>query len=160
LGSVNAQLRGAGGPGGSAVCQPDGWTDTSPTTWHLYRSLCYDSGKCLPSLVTWHNTSDNSAREVDVYTKPYGRTRWEAWSCEAANCSMMDHRDWSFYRGPIPDGGWYPAYQWPTYYAQAKGNWLADGDFATDIGRSWSRWNDANGNNPSWSWRQEWPSGV
>jgi hypothetical protein len=163
LGSATASLRGAGGTGGAALCQSDAWNDTSPTSWYLYPSICYDSGKCLPSLVTWHNTSDNGAREVDFYTKPYGRTRWEAWSClGGVNCSMTDHRDWSFYRGSIDSGGWYPAFQWPVYYPQAKGNWLAGGDFGMaamnwDGGgtQTWNRWNG-----PDWAEIQEWPGGV
>jgi hypothetical protein len=147
------------------------------TWWQIY-NVTFTSGKAMPAIVSTHfggpSTSASSFERV-YYTKPYGRTRWEAWTRTATaytgNCNgptydpgygmyRNDCRDWSFGTA-IPDGGWYP-FQWPVEYTQAKGNWLVNGDFASsnnfNDGGGYFNWGRNNG--PNWRYDQETPGAT
>jgi hypothetical protein len=159
---------------GFASC-PAG-SSSAYTWWTVYPNVTFTSGKAMDALKTHHFDATTIARahsyEVDYYTKPYGRTRWEAWSRNktdyTGHCNgdtadgqgffRNDCRDWS-YGEPIPDDGWYPQL-WPVTYAQAKGTWLVNGDFGSETSNfsadgGMFHWSSVNA--PSWKLEHETP---
>lgn len=110
---------------------------TSLTVWNYYPAYLYQSGKTLNSIKSWHFGGDSlnsNAIEVFLYTKEYGKTRWEAWQSSnersqpdpvaVERCgvgttngvAIFDRttyylaacHDWTFIF-PAADGGWNPA---------------------------------------------------
>lgn len=138
---------------------PRDFMDTSYTTWRM-ADVTYTSGKAMRSLISTHygggSVAQAGAFERFYYTKPYGRTRWEAWRKNATaggNCNgattegafvRVDCRDWS-YGAVDPDDGQHPL-SWPVDQRLGRGNLLVNSDFGagpTYLG-PWNRIDDAN----------------
>lgn len=110
---------------------------TSLTRWNYYPDYLYQSGKRLNTIKSWHfsqNSTNSDAIEVFMYTKEYGKTKWEAWQaagvasgpdpvavqmCGVGTDNGVAHygnttyylvacHDWSFIF-PADNGGWDPA---------------------------------------------------
>ena len=61
-------------------------TSTSLTRWNNYANYLYQSGKQLDTIKVWHfsqNSTNSDAIEVFMFTKEYGKTKWEAWQSSA-----------------------------------------------------------------------------
>ncbi len=110
---------------------------TSLTRWNSYPDYLYQSGKRLDTIKSWHfsqNSTNSDAIEVFMYTKEYGKTKWEAWQASSVvsgpnpvavqRCGvgtnngvanfgnttyyLVDCHDWTFIF-PAENGGWNPA---------------------------------------------------
>jgi hypothetical protein len=158
---------------------PTDFMNDAYTWWQIY-DVTYTSGKTMQTLMSTHfnGSSPDQADSFErfYYTKPYGRTRWEAFNRTpradgyTGNCNgptydagygmyRVDCRDWSTNGMSDPDGGWYPQ-AWPVDYGLAKGNWLVNGDFGEANFGYFGRWNNTNDNNPSWAYSEETPGGI
>lgn len=109
----------------------------SMTRWNYYPDYLYQSGKRLNTIKSWHfsqNSSNSDAIEVFMFTREYGKTKWEAWQSSAKvsgpnpiaveRCGvgtdngvahygnttyyLVDCHDWTFIF-PAANGGWDPA---------------------------------------------------
>lgn len=112
------------------------------TTWRM-ADVTYTSSKTMRSLISTHygggSVAAADAFERFYYTKPYGRTRWEAWrkggtlggNCNGATTEgdfvRVDCRDWS-YGVADPDDGQQPL-SWPVDQRLGRGNLLVNSDF-------------------------------
>lgn len=121
---------------------PTDFMDTAYTTWRM-ADVTYTSSKSLRSLISTHYGGGSVAQagsfERFYYTKPYGRTRWEAWrknGTAGGNCNgattegaftRVDCRDWS-YGVADPDDGQHPL-SWPVDQRLGRGNLLVNSDF-------------------------------
>lgn len=138
---------------------PTNFMDSAFTTWRM-ADVTYTSGKALRSLISTHygggSVASAGSFERFYYTKPYGRTRWEAWrtsgtaggNCNGAttegNFIRVDCRDWS-YGVADPDDGQHPL-SWPVDARLGRGNLLVNSDFGagpTYLG-PWNRIDNAN----------------
>lgn len=110
---------------------------TSLTRWNNYPDYLYQSGKRLDTIKSWHfsqNSTNSDAIEVFMFTKEYGKTKWEAWQAASVvsgpnpvavqRCGvgtdngvahfgnttyyLVDCHDWTFIF-PAENGGWDPA---------------------------------------------------
>lgn len=116
--------------------------NTAYTTWRM-ADVTYTSSKAMRSLISTHygggSVAAAGAFERFYYTKPYGRTRWEAWrkgGSPGGNCNgattegdfvRVDCRDWS-YGVADPDDGQQPL-SWPVDQRLGRGNLLVNSDF-------------------------------
>lgn len=109
----------------------------SLTRWNYYADYLYQSGKRLNTIKSWHfsqNSTNSDAIEVFMFTKEYGKTKWEAWQASTKvsgpsqlaveRCGvgtnngvaqygsttyyLVDCHDWTFIF-PAANGGWNPA---------------------------------------------------
>ncbi len=108
----------------------------SLTRWNYYPDYLYQSGKRLNTIKSWHfsqNSTNSDAIEVFMFTREYGKTKWEAWRASSEvsgpnavaveRCGvgtdngvahygnttyyLVDCHDWSFIF-PAANGGWNP----------------------------------------------------
>ena len=125
---------------------PTDFMSSAYTTWRV-AAVTYTSGKALQSLISTHYDSATIAQsgsfERFYYTKPYGRTRWEAWrvgGTAGGNCNgattegsfvRVDCRDWSYGVADPDDGVWPLA--WPVDARLGRGNLLVNADFGAGL---------------------------
>jgi hypothetical protein len=140
---------------------PGDFMDSAYTSWRM-QDVTFSSAKTMRSLVSTHyggaSIAGAQAFERFYYTKPYGRTRWEAWrrggtvggNCNGATSEdgfvRVDCRDWSFGVAD-PDDGQQPL-SWPVDTRLGRGNLLTNGDFGagTAFLGPWNRIDDVHTN--------------
>jgi hypothetical protein len=96
----------------------------SLTRWNYYPNYTYQSGKSLNTIKSWHfsqGSTNSDAIEVFMFTKEYGKTKWEAW--QRASSTVTGPDPISVQRCGVGTDNGVARYGTTTYYLAACHDW-------------------------------------